>query len=109
MQVAKLTNSSTEDYGLAIDGQGNACWHFSTRDATPTIQQVTAAKMSPTGQPLWGPLGIPLTFGSGFAQCPESHGHQRRLHRRGLDLEQRHHAAEASSQWIADVDGKTPL
>jgi hypothetical protein len=64
VQVAQLTNSSTEDYGLAIDANGNALLAFLDTRRDPNNQQVTAAKMSPTGEPLWGPLGVQLTFGS---------------------------------------------
>jgi len=64
VQVAQLTNSSTEDYGLAIDGDGNALLAFLDTRRDPNNQQVTVAKMSPTGQPLWGPLGVPLTNGN---------------------------------------------
>lgn len=58
--VAHLTNSSTEDYGLDVDAQGNALLAFlDTREGAN--QQITAAKMSPQGQPLWGKLGVQLT------------------------------------------------
>ena len=50
VQVAKLTISSTEDYGLAIDGNGNALLAFLDTRRDPNNQQVTAAKMSPTGR-----------------------------------------------------------
>lgn len=71
IQVAQLTNSSTEDYGLAIDGSGNALLAFLDTRRDPNNQQVTVAKMSPSGEALWGPLGIPLTFG------PASHNEPR--------------------------------
>ena len=62
LQVAKLTNSSTEDYGLDVDADGNALLAFlDTREAQ--TQVVTAAKISPTGVALWGPTGIQLTHG----------------------------------------------
>lgn len=62
LQVAKLTNSSTEDYGLDVDAQGNAVLAFlDTREAQ--TQVVTAVKISPSGQMLWGPLGVQLTHG----------------------------------------------
>ncbi len=63
IQVAHLSNSSTEDYGLDIDTSGNALLAFlDTREGAN--QQVTAAKMSPAGKPLWGPRGVQLTKGS---------------------------------------------
>lgn len=62
LQVAKLTNSSTEDYGLDVDAQGNALLAFlDTREAQ--TQVVTAAKIGPDGQALWGPTGVQLTHG----------------------------------------------
>ncbi len=71
VQVAKLTLSSTEDYGLAIDAQGNALLAFLDDRKDPDNPQVTAAKMSPTGQPLWGPNGIALTWGPNFHAAPK--------------------------------------
>src|SRR5579864_2707170 len=53
--VADLGNSSTEDYGLDVDTKGNALLAFlDTREGA--IQQVTAAKLSPSGKALWGKL-----------------------------------------------------
>ncbi len=61
--VAELSNSSTEDYGLDFDKAGNALLAFlDTREGSN--QQVTAAKMSPAGKPLWGKRGVQLTKGS---------------------------------------------
>ena len=71
VQVAQLTNSSTEDYGLAIDGSGNALLAFLDTRRNPNNQQVTAAKMSPAGEPLWGPLGVSVTFGSASNNVPK--------------------------------------
>jgi len=63
IQVAHLSNSSTEDYGLDVDTQGNALLAFlDTREGSN--QQVTAAKMGPAGKALWGKLGVQLTHGS---------------------------------------------
>jgi hypothetical protein len=63
IEVAHLSNSSTEDYGLDIDTTGNALLAFlDTREGS--TQQVTAAKMSPAGKPLWGKRGVQLTKGS---------------------------------------------
>ncbi len=71
VQVAKLTLSSTEDYGLAIDASGNALLAFQDDRKDPDNPQITAAKMSPSGQPLWGASGISLTFDSGFHASPK--------------------------------------
>ena len=58
--VADLSNGSTEDYGLDIDTEGNALLAFlDTREGAN--QQVTAAKMSKAGNPLWGVKGVQLT------------------------------------------------
>ena len=71
VQVAKLTNSSTEDYGLAIDGDGNAILAFLDTRRDPNNQQITVAKMSPTGQALWGPSGVALTIGPASHNNPK--------------------------------------
>ena len=68
VQVAKLTNSSTEDYGLAIDGSGNALLAFLDTRRDPNNQQVTVAKMSPTGQAAMGADWGSADLWSGFAQ-----------------------------------------
>jgi hypothetical protein len=63
IEVAHLSNSSTEDYGLDIDTAGNALLAFlDTREGSN--QQITAAKMSPGGKALWGKRGVQLTKGS---------------------------------------------
>src|SRR5271165_1092083 len=63
IEVAHLGNSSTEDYGLDVDTSGNALLAFlDTREGVN--QQITAAKISPSGKALWGTLGVQLTRGS---------------------------------------------
>ena len=63
IEVAHLSNSSTEDYGIDIDTSGNALLAFlDTREGSN--QQVTAAKMSPAGKALWGTRGVQLTRGT---------------------------------------------
>jgi hypothetical protein len=71
IQVAKLTLSSTEDYGLDADSHGNALLAFLDDRKDPNNPQVTAAKMSPSGQPLWGPSGVVLTLDPGFHAAPK--------------------------------------
>jgi len=71
IQVAKLTLSSTEDYGLDADASGNALLAFLDDRRDPNNPQVTAAKMSPTGQALWGPNGVALTFDPNFHAAPK--------------------------------------
>jgi hypothetical protein len=73
IQIAKLTNSSTEDYGLDVDAQGNALLAFlDTREAS--TQQVTVTKVSPGGVQLWGPNGVQLTAGTPQAHQPKVAG-----------------------------------
>lgn len=68
--VADLSNSSTEDYGLDVDSQGNALLAFlDTREGAN--QQITAQKMNPWGLKLWGPLGVQLTSGSDSNAAPK--------------------------------------
>ncbi len=71
VQVAKLGLSSTQDYGLAIDGSGNALLAFQDDRRDPNNPQITAAKMSPTGQALWGTNGVALTFDPGSHNDPK--------------------------------------
>lgn len=71
--VADLSNSSTEDYGLDVDSQGNALLAFlDTREGAN--QQVTAEKMNPWGTKLWGALGVRLTSGSDSNAAPKIAG-----------------------------------
>ncbi len=73
IMVADLTNSSTEDYGLSIDAAGNALIAFlDTREGAN--QQVTAAKMSPHGIPLWTRRGVQLTRDSASHAAPKIAG-----------------------------------
>lgn len=71
--VADLSNSSTEDYGLDIDTNGNALLAFlDTREGVN--QQVTAAKVNQAGSPLWGPNGVQLTSDSSGHFAPKITG-----------------------------------
>ena len=70
VQIAKLTLSSTQDYGLATDASGNALLAF-LDDRFGSNAQVTAVKMSPSGQPLWGASGVQLTNDSSFHANPK--------------------------------------
>lgn len=70
LMVADLSNSSTEDYGLDVDSQGNALIAFlDTREGSN--QQITAAKMGPNGKKFWGRLGVQLTTGSDSNAAPK--------------------------------------
>jgi hypothetical protein len=73
IEVANLSNSSTQDYGLDIDSTNDALIAFlDTREGTN--QQVTAAKIGPGGRAIWGPKGIQLTSDSGFHAIPKIAG-----------------------------------
>ena len=73
MGIAKLSNSSTQDYGLDIDTSGNALLAFlDTREGAN--QQVTATKTGPSGKILWGNRGVQLTSDSGFHAAPKIAG-----------------------------------
>jgi hypothetical protein len=71
VQVAKLTLSSTEDYGLDTDADGNALLAFQDDRKDPNNPQITAAKMNASGQPLWGASGVALTNDPGFHADPK--------------------------------------
>lgn len=71
VQVAKLTLSSTEDYGLDADASGNALLAFLDDRKDPNNPQVTAAKMNSSGLPLWGSSGVALTVDPGFHAAPK--------------------------------------
>jgi hypothetical protein len=71
--VADLSNSSTEDYGLDVDSEGNALLAFlDTREGSNP--QVTAAKIAAQGKSLWGQRGVQLTSGSSFHAAPKIAG-----------------------------------
>ena len=69
--VADLTNSSTEDYGLGVDTAGNALIAFLDTREGLSNQQVTAAKMAPSGNALWTRHGVQLTSDSAFHAAPK--------------------------------------
>src|SRR4029077_7992696 len=71
VQVAKLTLSSTEDYGLDSDADGNALLAFLDDRKDPNNPQVTAAKMNSSGMALWGPSGVALTVDPGSHAAPK--------------------------------------
>jgi len=73
VRVALLSNSSTEDYGLDLDTNGDALLAFlDTREGAN--QQVTAARMDKSGAPLWGATGVQLTNDNNFNAAPKIAG-----------------------------------
>ena len=67
--VADRGFSSTQDYGLAVDPQGNALLTF--RDDRGVGTQITAAMVTPASFQVWGPTGIQLTSTSDFLAAPK--------------------------------------
>jgi hypothetical protein len=64
--VAADTNfSSTEDYGLAVDADGNTLVAF--RDDSSPFVQIALQKISPSGELLFGPHGLTISASTGGA------------------------------------------
>lgn len=59
VMVADLSQSSTQDYGFAVDEFGNAGLAF--RDDRTPVVQITAAKITLAGSASWGPGGAQMT------------------------------------------------
>jgi len=66
--IADRGYSSTQDYGLAIDSAGNALLTY--RDDQSAFERISANKVSPAGEPLWGPNGVQLTDIPDFIAAP---------------------------------------
>jgi len=67
--VADRGYSSTVDYGLAVDADGNALLAFND-DSQPT-ERIVVAKIGPDGDPLWGTPGIAVSDSSAFLAAPK--------------------------------------
>lgn len=63
--VRDLGFSSTQDYDLKVDSQGNAVLAFRDDRTVPGTTQITAQKVSPAGELLWGPTGVTASTGTG--------------------------------------------
>ncbi|HKE49613.1 MAG TPA: hypothetical protein VKB52_16220, partial [Rhodanobacteraceae bacterium] len=70
--VADRDLSSTEDYGLSIDADGNALLAFGFRDAGAV--QVLAQKVAPDGSLLWGDPGVFVSDDSPDTHAPKIAG-----------------------------------
>lgn len=68
--LADLGMSSTQDYGLEVDAEGNALLAF-LDDRNGPDNVVTAVKVSPLGQMLWGRWGKHPGLGSDFKANPK--------------------------------------
>ncbi|MFT7462428.1 MAG: hypothetical protein ACI9EF_000768 [Pseudohongiellaceae bacterium] len=60
--------SSTQDYGLDVDGAGNALLAY--RDDSGVGVQISASKVAPDGSLLWGSSGVQLTSTTAFVAAP---------------------------------------
>jgi len=67
--VAERSLTSTQEYGLSADDAGNALLAF--RDDRSGDQRVTAAKVSPDGDMLWGENGTDVSGQSDFVASPK--------------------------------------
>ena len=67
--VADRNLSSTEDYGLDIDADGNALLAFGFEEAG--VAQVVAQKVAPDGTLLWGDPGIYVSSDTGDTHAPK--------------------------------------
>jgi hypothetical protein len=68
--VAARNFSSTQDYGLAIDSDGNALLSFRYNDGTG-IAQIVAQKIAPNGALQWGNPGVFVSSDAGGANSPK--------------------------------------
>ena len=84
VQVAKLTISSTEDYGAAVDSSGNILLAF-LDDRHNSNPQVTVTKLTPCRAHHLGAERSRTHQRSRLAPRSQGHGDQRRLHRGRLD------------------------
>jgi hypothetical protein len=70
--VADRGFSSTQDYGLSVDIDGNALLAF--RDDRGPTTEVTVAKISADGTLLWGTDGVQVSTGGLFVAAPRVTG-----------------------------------
>jgi len=63
VNVADTNYSSTEDYGVAVDADGNAMVAF--RDDHTGITQIGLQKVAPDGSLPWGPYGVTISTSPG--------------------------------------------
>lgn len=70
IRLADLGMSSTQDYGLDVDVEGNALLAF-LDDRRPSGITVTAMKVTPDGHQLWGNKGQQVGGGSDFKGNPK--------------------------------------
>jgi hypothetical protein len=67
--VADRNLSSTQDYGLAVDGEGNALLAYGLE--VSGVLQIAAQKVAPDGTPLWATDGLVVSADAGGANAPD--------------------------------------
>jgi hypothetical protein len=67
--LADRGESSTQDYGLDVDGAGNAVLAYQFEDGGGT-PQVAVSKVAPDGTPLWGTPGVIVSADPDGANSP---------------------------------------
>jgi hypothetical protein len=70
--VADRSFSSTQDYGLGVDTEGNALLAF--RDDRNLPVEITASKVGRDGTLLWGAGGVQVSSGGAFVAAPKVTG-----------------------------------
>jgi len=70
IRFADLGMSSTQDYGLDVDAEGNALLAF-LDDRRPGRTTVATMKVDPTGAQHWGPKGRQVAVGPDFLGNPK--------------------------------------
>lgn len=67
--VADRSVSSTQDYDLRVDADGNAILTFN--DDRSGSDQITVAKVTPDGAMAWGDAGVTVSSGTAFKGSPK--------------------------------------
>lgn len=103
--VADRGFSSTQDYGLATDGQGNALLAF--RDDRSGSTQVTASLITPGSFQAWGPTGVQLTNTGDFIAAPKiagaTDGHTYVAWTQGSSVRLQRLDATGAATWANDI------
>lgn len=71
IRLADLGMSSTQDYGFDVDAGDNALVAFLDDRRPGGAVTVTATRVSPAGQPLWGKKGVQVGRGPDFLGNPK--------------------------------------
>ncbi|MDN5864599.1 MAG: hypothetical protein L0I62_05220 [Gammaproteobacteria bacterium] len=71
IRVAQRYFSSTQDYGLSVDADGNALLAFRITDQNQQNLKIEAQKVAPDGTLLWGANGVQLGNSADFLAVPK--------------------------------------